>query len=307
VKRIEFHAMGSRMHALLDADSAGAEQTLESVPVWFEGWEQALSRFRPGNELDRLNRSNGLPVAVSEPLWEVFLAAQNAEKFTGGLVTPAVLDALVLAGYNRSFDSLASIQPDAGYALCGAPAPCWAMVWDESTRSLVLPDNLHLDFGGVAKGWAADQAMRRLSEFGPALVNAGGDITISAPTRDGQPWSIGIDDPFQEGAFFETLKLEAGGVATSGRDYHRWLKDGVWHHHIIDPRSGLPADTDVMTATVVAPTLMEAEAAAKAVLILGSLAGLDWLESDSALAGVLVLENGNSLYSAGMEKYLWRN
>jgi FAD:protein FMN transferase len=310
VKRIDFKAMGSRMHALLDAESAGAEKALESVPSWFEEWEQALSRFRPGNELDDLNHSNGLPMAVSETLWDVFQASLDAEKFTGGLVTPTVLDALVLAGYDRSFDSLASIQAErshAGYALPGLPEPCSAFAWDIPTRSLVLPDNSHLDLGGVAKGWAADQAMLRLSEFGPVLVNAGGDIAISAPKSDGQPWPIGIDDPFQEGAHFETLKLEGCGVATSGKDYHRWLKDGIWHHHIIDPRSGLPADTDVMAATVVAPTVMEAEAGAKAVLILGSQAGLDWLEADSALAGILVLENGSVLYSATMEKYLWRN
>jgi thiamine biosynthesis lipoprotein len=299
--------MGSRMLALLDADSRKAEKALRSVPAWFEEWEQALSRFRPGNELDRLNRSNGLPMAVSETFWKVFQASLSAERYTGGLVTPTVLDALVLAGYDRTFDSLSSIQESNGYALPGLSGPCSAFVWDEPTRSLVLPDNSHLDLGGVAKGWSADKAMQRLSEFGPSLVNAGGDIAISGPTADGQPWPIGIDDPFQDGAHYETLKLEGCGVATSGKDYHRWLKDGLWHHHIIDPRRGLPADTDVMAATVVAPTVMEAEAAAKAVLILGSQAGLDWIEADSALAGILVLENGSYLYSGNMEKYLWRN
>jgi thiamine biosynthesis lipoprotein len=307
VKRIEFKAMGSRMLALLDADSQGAEKALASVPEWFEEWEQALSRFRPSNELDRLNRSNGLPMAVSATLWEVFQAARRAEKFTAGLVTPTVLDALVLAGYDRPFDSLSAIQSGDGYALPGLPGPCGAIIWDEPTRSLILTENTHLDLGGVAKGWAADQALQRLSRFGPALVNAGGDIAISGPTSDGQPWPIGIDDPFQEGAHFETLKLEKCGVATSGKDYHRWLKDGLWHHHIIDPRSGLPADTDVMAATVVAPDVLEAEAAAKAALILGSRAGIEWLEADSGLAGILVLENGDYLYSCNMEKYLWRN
>ena len=138
-------------------------------------------------------------------------------------------------------------------------------------------------------------------------MDAGGDIAISGLLDNGQAWPIGIDDPFTSGARFETLKLARCGVATSGKDYHRWLKDGIWQHHIIDPRTGLPADTDVLSATVVAPTVMEAEAAAKAVLILGSQAGLDWLEADSGLAGVLVLENGDRIYSQNMEKYLWRN
>jgi thiamine biosynthesis lipoprotein len=307
MKRIEFRAMGSRMLAVLDSADRGAGEALERVPAWFEEWEQVLSRFRPGNELDCLNHSDGRPVTVSKTLWDVIHAARAAEKFTGGLVAPTVLDALVGAGYDRSFERLPSVQPSHSYAMPGLPDPAGVIVWDVPTRSLILPESVHLDLGGIAKGWAADRAARRLSRYGPALVDAGGDIAISGSREDGQAWPIGIDDPFQTGVHFETLKLAQCGVATSGKDYHRWLKDGIWYHHIIDPRTGRPAETDVMAATVVAPTVMEAEAAAKAVLILGSQAGLDWLESDSGLAGALVLEDGSCIYSNNMGKHLWRN
>ncbi len=307
MKRIEFRAMGSRMLALLDGPSDQAEEALGHLPAWFEEWEQVLSRFRPGNELDRLNHSKGLPMAVSRTLWEVFQAACAAERFTAGLVSPTVLDALVRAGYDRSFESLPAIQAGPSFAIQGMPEPSGVIVWDVPTRSLVLPGSIHLDLGGIAKGWAADRAVRRLSHLGPALVAAGGDIAISGLKNDGQAWPVGVDDPFTSGAYFETLKLARCGVATSGKDYHRWLKDGIWQHHIIDPRSGLPADTDILAATVVAPTVMEAEAAAKAVLILGSQAGLDWLEADRGLACILVLENGSRIYSRNMEKYLWRD
>ena len=104
MKRIEFRAMGSRMLALLDSTASQADETLARLPAWFEEWEQALSRFRPGNELDLLNRSAGRPMSVSRTLWEVFQAACTAEKFTGGLVIPTVLDALVGAGYDRTFE-----------------------------------------------------------------------------------------------------------------------------------------------------------------------------------------------------------
>jgi thiamine biosynthesis lipoprotein len=246
-------------------------------------------------------------LAVSKTFWEVFQAARTAEQFTGGLVTPTVLDALVGLGYDRSFEGLPSMQTGHSYSSPVLSDLSGIVVWDVPTRSLVLPDSVHLDLGGIAKGWAADQAVRRLSHYGPALVNAGGDIAISGSLNNGQAWPIGIDDPFQNDTHFETLKINCSGVATSGKDYHRWLKDGVWRHHIIDPRTGLPADSDVLAATVVAPTVMEAEAAAKAVLILGSGSGLEWLEADSGLAGVVVLENGDRIYSKNMEKYLWKN
>jgi thiamine biosynthesis lipoprotein len=307
MKRIEFKAMGSRILAMLDCAASSGEQALERVPVWFEAWEQLLSRFRPGNELDRLNRSNGRPMVVSRTLWEVLQAACRAEKFTGGLVSPTILDSLTRLGYDRSFELLPPLQTGHSYTSPGMPGPTGDIVWHVLTRSVVLPESVHLDLGGIAKGWAADRAARRLSHYGPALVDAGGDIAISGSLTDGQAWPIGIEDPFEAGTHFETLKLARSGVATSGKDYHRWLKDGIWQHHIIDPRTGLPADTDVLAATVVAPSVMEAEAAAKAVLILGSTAGLEWLESDNGLAGVLVLENGTRIYSNNMEKHLWIN
>jgi thiamine biosynthesis lipoprotein len=95
-------------------------------------------------------------------------------------------------------------------------------------------------------------------------------------------------------------------VATSGRDYHRWIRQGASQHHIIDPRTGLPASTDVLTATVIAPGMVEAESAAKVALILGSNAALDWLEAHPPLAGLLVLEDGSVRRSRRLTRFIWR-
>jgi len=77
-------------------------------------------------------------------------------------------------------------------------------------------------------------------------------------------------------------------------------------HHIIDPRTSLPADTDVLSATVIAPNILEAETAAKVVLISGSQAGMAWFETHPPLAGLLVLEDGQKIYTNGFENYIWR-
>ena len=146
--------------------------------------------------------------------------------------------------------------------------------------------------------------MHALSVHGPALFSAGGDIAISGPRADGEPWQIDVDDPFQPGGYIETLYLERGGVATSGKDYRHWIRAGILQHHIIDPRTGLPADTDVLTATIIAPTSLLAEAFAKAVMISGSEVGLAWLDADNRLAGLLVLENGQRVYSRNVGEYL---
>ena len=306
INKHEFKAMGCHMLAALDLPVEIPPTQLDQVPGWFETWEQSLSRFRETSELTKLNSSAGRPFQVSEILWEVLHTALESERLSFGLVTPTVLDALVMAGYDRSFDQL----PQASSTLMRdyiAPVGLLSEVLlDESTRTVCLPPGLRLDFGGVAKGWAADQATRRLSDSGPALVNAGGDIAVSGPQSNGDAWPIGISDPFNPEGDLETLMIDQGGVATSGKDYRRWQQGGIWQHHIIDPRTGMPAQTDVLTATVIAPSAVEAEVAAKVALISGSRAGLDWLESNSSLAGILVLEDGQRIYSRRISQYLWR-
>jgi len=156
----------------------------------------------------------------------------------------------------------------------------------------------------VAKGWAAYQAMKRLRSEGPALVDAGGDIAISGPRADGGPWQIGVSDPFERGQEIQTLYLKECGVATSGKDHRRWTRNGILQHHILDPLTGQPAETDLLTVTVVAPDVMQAEAAAKAAFILGSRLGLEWIEAHPEFAALFILEDGQMCYSRNMENYL---
>ena len=300
--RLEFHAMGCEMKAVVESKTAPA--SLAKVPEWFEGWEQTLSRFRFDSELTWLNQSCDQPVKVSDTLWDVFQAAHDAEQMTDGLVTPTMLDAIVEAGYDRTFDLL---PHQTAYTSAPVPAvaqPLTAITVNDSARTIRLPSGIGLDFGGVAKGWAAHQTMKRLQAEGPALIDAGGDIAISGPRLDGGSWKVGVADPFHPNEEIETLYLNECGVATSGKDRRRWTRNGILHHHIIDPLTGRPAHTDLLTVTIIAPNVMQAEAAAKAAIILGSCAGLEWIETHSNLAGLLILDNGQMRYSQRMEEYL---
>jgi FAD:protein FMN transferase len=299
-----FHAMGGEMLAILEGETDSPPSILDEVPAWFEAWEQSLSRFRADSELSCLNRTFDQPVKVSDTLWDVFQYALSAETITNGLVTPTVLDAMLEAGYDQNFETLPRYQNQQGLQVLSAVNPLSVVTWDERSRTICLPYSVRLDFGGVAKGWAAHQTAERLREYGPALMNAAGDIAISDPLANGAPWQIGVRNPFVVSTDIETLKLKRCGVATSGKDRRRWIRDGLPRHHIIDPHTGQSAETDVITATIVAPTVMEAEAAAKAVLILGGEEGLKWIESDPALAGIIILDNGHTFYSKRINEYL---
>ena len=300
--RLEFRAMGCDMLAAVECETA--PEILSRVSEWFEEWEQALSRFRYDSELTRLNQTHEQPIRVSETLWDVFQTARKAEQMTDGLVTPTLLDAVIEAGYDRPFDVLPHLTTSTIDSVLTISQPLTAIAFDASARTITLPLGTGLDFGGAAKGWAAHQAMKRLQVEGPALIDAGGDIAISGPRADGGPWKIGIADPFHKGEEIEVLHLNACGVATSGKDRRRWMRNGLLQHHIIDPLSGEPAETDLLTVTVIAPNVMEAEAAAKASFILGSRAGLEWIEARPEYAGVFILDNGEMYYSKNMDTYL---
>jgi FAD:protein FMN transferase len=297
--------MGSEMSALVESDHPFAVDALVATPRWFAGWEDRLSRFRPNSELTRLNDAAGAPRRVSAVFWSVLQAALRVARATDGLVTPTVGAAVEAAGYDRDFAALqraggAAPRPAAG------PAPAWRAIRATLPgRVVTLPPGARLDFAGVAKGWAADHAARRLGATAPALIDAGGDIAVSGSRAGGSPWPIAVADPRNPDADLTTLLLPAGAVATSGTDYRRWRQGTEWRTHIIDPRTGRSAETDLLSVTVVGPTAVWAEAAAKAALILGGPAGLAWLDARPELAGLLIYEDGRVARSARLPLYEW--
>jgi len=293
--------MGCEMLAAMDGETPPS--LLSKVPGWFEEWEQTLSRFRYDSELTRLNQIHERPVHVSRTLWDVFHAALKAEQMTDGLVTPTLLDAIIEAGYDRPFDMLPHQTSSAPVSAVSAFQSLTAVKTDASTRTITLPHGMSLDFGGVAKGWSAHHAMKRLQKEGPALVDAGGDIAISGPQADGSAWLVGVEDPFHPGEELAALSLTGNGVATSGKDRRRWMRGGALQHHIIDPSTNKPAETDLLTVTVIAPNVMEAEAAAKAAFILGSRTGLEWIEAHPQYAGMFIFDNGQILQSRNLDLY----
>jgi FAD:protein FMN transferase len=300
MQRLEFRAMGCHMTAVFDADRRAA--SVQDVPRWFEAWEQTFSRFRADSELSQLNQHAGQWRRVSAAMWEVIHLALVAARWTDGLFSPTILNALEAIGYDRSFDEIAATAEP----IATRPDGQWQSIQRQSLkRSICLPPDVRLDLSGIVKGWAADRAAKKLGVLGPALIDAGGDVAVSGPRTDGSPWPIGVLNPFQPDQHFETLKIVQGGVATSGKDYRRWLRDGKWQHHLIDPRTGLPAQTDVLSATVIAPTTYEAEIAAKVIAITGSEHGLVWLEEQPDYAAVIVREDSRAVYSAQMNHYLW--
>jgi thiamine biosynthesis lipoprotein len=306
VERIEFRAMGSSMMAALDTDGARARLALAEVPVWFEDWEQHLSRFRPDSELNSVNDQAGSWTSVSPVMWELLNVSRSIERMSGGLVTPALQGALEAFGYDRSFELVATLDSELSLqAVRPSQLGRLEIELDSSKRRVRMPAGTRLDFGGIAKGWAADRAVERLRAFGAGLVDAGGDVATVPPSDAGSAWPVGITDPHSPPEMIGLLALQGEAVATSGRDFRHWKQGGIQRHHIIDPRTGMPVENHVLTATAVAPTAPEAEMAAKCALILGEIEGLAWLEARPEFAGLMVLDDGSRVLSRTMGSYFW--
>lgn len=301
----EFRAMSSRIFLAMDTERDPWPEFSAEVTRWFEEWEQSLSRFRSSSELSGFNHLSGERQKVSETFWQVLDLALAMERKSNGIVTPAVLNALEAAGYNVTFEELGSTADTWLRQPIFETASVRDIELDASSRSVKTPKGMRLDFGGVAKGWAAHQAMLKLAGIGPVLVDAGGDIAISAPLRDGSAWPISIADPFNPTGNLGLLMIPSGGVATSGRDYRRWQAGGRWQHHLIDPRNNQPAQTEVFTATVIAENLLEAEALSKQALILGAGEAELLFKNDSHRAFFLVLESGETVQSNSFDNFRW--
>ncbi|HEY6541156.1 MAG TPA: FAD:protein FMN transferase [Ktedonobacteraceae bacterium] len=287
MRREEFRAMGTTISLLLPENQA--ERGAQIVRDLFAEWEQVLSRFIADSELSRLNQAAGTPVAVSDLLYSVLATALTAARATEGVYDPAMLDQLEKIGYDRTFDDIRASDFDP--IIPGEPGGRWRGIKiNPIYREVTLPAGIKLDFGGIAKGMAVDAALERLRESGisPALVNAGGDLAVlGLPPNDDDRWPIAV--PGRER--YWSLPLHHGAIATSGIAHRNWRQGNTLRHHLLDPRTGLPAQSDLWSVTVVADRCEQAEVAAKVAFILSSRQGADFLR-EHHIAGILIHEDG---------------
>lgn len=252
---------------------------LAEVRALFDERDARFSRFRSSSELNRVNAAPLGLTLVSEEFASMLSLALDAARATDGLVSPCVGGALIGAGYDRDFACL----PSDGAAAQPAPIHPWTTV---SLRGpgLLRTAPVILDLNGVVKGRTVDDA---LALAGRGWVSAGGDVATLEPLVVGLPGGGAVT-------------LHGGGLATSSVARRRWRAGGVWQHHLIDPRTGRPADGPWRDVTVVAASCLAADVAAKAALLLGD-RGPAWLE-ERGLAGRFVAHDERIVLTAAWQR-----
>jgi FAD:protein FMN transferase len=272
--------------------------------------DQQASRFRPDSEISAVCRgADGAPGGesgiVSEGLAEAIAVALAAARWTGGLVDPTVGNALCSLGYDRDF---VAIRSDGAMPREPAHVPGWQSVRLDGRR-LRLAAGTRLDLGATAKGLGADRAARQAAAVVPAggvLVSLGGDIAVAGEAPVGG-WPVLVADEPEPGgqppgpggrpARFppqsrgQVVRLAAGALATSSISCRRWRRGGRTLHHIVDPRTGLPAAGPWRTVSVAAANCAEANAASTAAIIAGNRAPA-WLAAQG-LPARMVTRDGS--------------
>lgn len=259
--------------------------------------DAAASRFRDDSELSQANVAAGTPIRVGPVMRDATQASLRMAQATGGLVDPTVGAGVVAAGYDRRYADLDTVT-----ARVVGPAPprraSWAdvvLLPDEAGAWLTVPAGTLLDLGAVAKAWLADSLALAATTLGSrgVLVDLGGDIRVAGePPRDG--WVIGVP-PGADGQ--RMVVVRSGGLATSAQDVRRWATTNGPAHHIVDPRTGRPADSPWRAVTVHAASATEANAASTAALVLGDTAPA-WLERQG-LSARLVPMDGSPAVAVG--------
>jgi thiamine biosynthesis lipoprotein len=251
--------------------------------------EQRFTRFTQTSELADLNRSAGDWFPASPEMFQLLHISRKLALETDGLFNPAVLPALIQAGYDRSIDEVRRAPAQHIPVQVLELQDFRTIELNDVTSSVRLPEGMQVDLGGIAKGWIAEGAALSLGKYAQACaVSAGGDMFIRNLPQGEPDWEIGLENPLQPEQDLAVLHVAPGAVATSAITKRKWQHNGRQQHHLIDPRTGEPAITEWLSVTVWAEQATEAEVYAKALLIGGQQAADELLSNQSSKAYLAV-------------------
>lgn len=313
----KFRAMGTDVIvAIISDDGVGARADTEDVARAITDFEKRFSRFLPVSELCALNKNGGEVCRASADMTDMLIAAHYWHKDTGGIFDPSICEALEEVGYDTSIDfERGPAREEATYSF-DAPShqrrfqACPRFIdvrVEKDAGTVAVPHGMKLDFGGIGKGYSVDMTAQRLrKKYSDFWISAGGDMFLSGHNSEGKPWEIMVQDPLDVANNIGCIAMgerKEMAVATSGVMKRRGEKGGFAWHHIIDPRTGLPAENAIAAVTVIAPTATAADVCAKTVLILGEQEGIDFIERHADVACLIVTTQGAVIYSREMKKY----
>ena len=260
--------------------------------------EQLLSVTRDTSEIYAVNHSNGAPVTLSESTAVLLDEALSFCKATGGVLDISVYPLVKAWGFTTGEyripdpDELRTLLTKVDYS---------KISFDQETGNASLPAEMEIDLGCIAKGYTGDRIIQILRGFGApsAIINLGGNVQTLGSKPDGSAWRIAVKDPKGDG-YVGILESRDEAVITSG-GYERYFEqDGKVYWHIIDPATGAPANSGIISATIISPSGTRCDALSTALFIMGQEKAADYWRAHGDFEYILILEDGSVVVSEGL-------
>jgi thiamine biosynthesis lipoprotein len=292
IKWTHFSAMGSPCAigyvANLDDNPHGFES---EVVEWIRNFETRYSRYCSTSLISRINaEAGGAWVDIDPETEEVFALVDQAYQITEGIFDPSALPLIRIWDYKKNHD----VMPDDNEVDRARHLVGWNR-FERRSGSVRLPEKgMGLDVGGICKEYAVDRTVEMAVQrgIGQIIVDFGQDIRVHGEAPETESWRIGLENPFKQGSCWTTLAIKDGAVATSGSYNRNFTLEGKVFGHILDPRTGHPAEPKCCSVTAVAPTCCLAGVLSTTAFILGPDEGIRLIENNHPAEGCILTDSG---------------
>jgi thiamine biosynthesis lipoprotein len=290
--------MGTRIYVeLWHDDRIQGESAIDAVMANMRRIDELMSHYKPESQLSQINIRGAVePVAVDPELFDLIKTSIHFSEITEGAFD------ITYASVGYLYDYPRHVRPTDAEIKAALPGVNYRNLQLDAERHTVrfAREGMRIDLGGIAKGYACDQAVGILKRLGVAhaMVMAGGDTRLLGDRR-GRPWMVGIRNPDNKNRIVLSMPLSDVGISTSG-DYERFFDEGgVRYHHIIDPKTG-KSPSGVRSVTIIGPTATDTEGWSKGVFIKGPVDGIRLIEQYPQMDAVVVDKDGKVWYSKGL-------
>lgn len=291
--------MGNRFTIyVVDDDAQWAEKQIDEAIAEVSRIEKLLTTFRNDSQTHQINENAGLkPVKVDKEVFNIIQRSLRISALTDGAfdISYGSIDKRFW-----NFDKEMTSLPDAKAAKESVKLINYKnIVLDAENLTVFLKEKgMRIGFGGIGKGYAAEQAKQLLIKKGvkSGIVNAAGDLTTWGNQPNGEPWTIGIADPNAQNKAFSYINISEVAVATSGNYEKYVIIDGKKYSHTIDPKTGFPV-SGIKSVTIICPNAELADAMATPITVLGVDAGLGLINQMKQIA-CIIIDDDNNIYTS---------
>lgn len=267
---VRFFAFNTTVDIYGFGTAEACRRSIEEAVKLCRTWERLFSRTLPHSDVTRINHAQGAWTAIAPQTAQLLSTALEYCRLSGG-----VFD-ITIGAVSRLWGFREGRIPEPHALERALEAVDWHRVQldihtDGTAQARLGDPHAMIDLGGIAKGWMADRLIEHLTaaDLSGAVVNLGGNVAVQGAKPNGEPWIVGIRHPFDSRTLIGTVAVRAGAVVTSGIGERSFMADGALLHHILDPRTGWPVQTDAASVSVVAPTATAAEGFSTTLVALG--------------------------------------